>query len=311
MHTCMRGEQTIIIFGLPCWFSSSRSSGLLPCVVLLKMEHGTSACMTQPLPLLCAGQCDTSMSLIQGNFKPYCHVLSAVHLCWHVVSIPQNQITKLQNALRRRVPTMPHPPSLAEPGEQRWGSCQPDSSSVLSSHVPPTWLNMTNSPSQNKPRGVSCATADPLHAQAPLCPCANGAQHPSRPTAPIPLQKQTPNHGFYTGWMSWCIRKALFLIGIRTETAEREHELMKGTGRIFCPRIFCLVPAEKRDTLCSANELSATITVYTAASETYPCAFWHCAPQACMSGLGIKKIPLLCKRVKVWAPPGLENITNT
>lgn len=48
---------------------------------------------------------------------------------------------------------------------------------------------------------------------------------------------------------------------------------MKETGRIFCPRAFCLVPAEKRDTLCSANELSAAITVYTAASEPYPCAF--------------------------------------
>ncbi len=168
-----------------------------------------------------------------------------------------------------------------------------------------TWLTVHP---RTKPRGVSCATADPLHAQAPLCPCANGAQHPSRPTAPIPLQKQTPNHGFYTGWTSWCIRKALFLIGIRTETAEREHELMKGTGRIFCPRVFCLVPAEKRDTLCSANELSAAITVYTAASETYPCAFWHCAPQAWMAGLGIKKIPPLCKRIKVWATLGLTNI---
>lgn len=48
----------------------------------------------------------------------------------------------------------------------------------------------------------------------------------------------------------------------------RGHELMKGTGRVFCP-----VPAEKRDTLCSASELSAAITVYTAASESYPCAF--------------------------------------
>ena len=68
-------------------------------------------------------------------------------------------------------------------------------------------------------------------------------------------------------------KKALFLIGIRTETAEREHELMKGTGRIFCPRVFCPVPAEKRDTLCSANELSAAITVYTASSEPCPCGF--------------------------------------
>lgn len=48
MHTCMHGEQTTIIFGLPCHFSSSQLSGLLPCVVWLKMERGT-----QPPPLLC------------------------------------------------------------------------------------------------------------------------------------------------------------------------------------------------------------------------------------------------------------------
>lgn len=48
---------------------------------------------------------------------------------------------------------------------------------------------------------------------------------------------------------------------------------MKGTGGIFCPRVFCLVPAEKRDTLCSANGLSAAITVYTAPLEPYPGAF--------------------------------------
>lgn len=63
----------------------------------------------------------------------------------------------------------------------------------------------------------------------------------------------------------------------RTKTAQSEHELMK--GRIFCPRVFCLVPAEKRDTLCSASMLSAAITVYTAAWEPNPCAFWHGAPQ--------------------------------
>lgn len=97
--------------------------------------------------------------------------------------------------------------------------------------------------------------------------------HPPRPIAPIPLQKQTPHHGLYTVWTPWYIRKALFLIDIRTETAEREHELMKGTGRIFCPCVFCLVPAEKRDTVCSANELSAAITVYTAAAEPHPYAF--------------------------------------
>lgn len=178
---------------------------------------------------------------------------------------------------------MLHPPSFAEPGEQRWVSCQPDSSSVLLSHVPPTWLNMTNSPSQNKPRGVFCSTTEPLHPQSPLCPCANGVQHSHHPTAPIPLHKQTPN-GLYIGWMSYYIRKAVFLIDIRTE---REHELMKGTGYIFCPCVFCLVPAEKLDTLCSANDLSAAITVYTAASESYPCAFWHTSPQCLTWGMDL------------------------
>lgn len=71
--------------------------------------------------------------------------------------------------------------------------------------------------------------------------------------------------------MSQHMRKAAVLIGGRTKTAQSEHELMK--GRIFCPRVFCLVPAEKRDTLCSANMLSAAITVYTAAWEPNPCAF--------------------------------------
>lgn len=87
--------------------------------------------------------------------------------------------------------------------------------------------------------------------------------------------------------MSEYIRKAQFLIGIRTETAEREHELMRGTGHIFCPHVFCLVPAEKRDTLCSANELSAAITVYTASPEPYPCAFWHGAPQGSTQSMDV------------------------
>lgn len=71
------------------------------------------------------------------------------------------------------------------------------------------------------------------------------------------------------------IRKALFLIGVGTKTAESEHELMKAAGRVLCPRVFCLDPAEKRDTLCSASELSAAIMVYTASPEPYPRAFWH------------------------------------
>lgn len=58
-------------------------------------------------------------------------------------------------------------------------------------HVPPTWLCMINSPSQNKPRGVSCATSDHLHAQAPLCPRANGAQHPHG--------LHPPHNGLYLG----------------------------------------------------------------------------------------------------------------
>lgn len=76
MCTGIHGEQTIIIFGLPCWFSSLRLSGLLSCV---QLNTGTSARVTRPLPVPCGGHCDTSMmSLIKGNFP-------AVHLCWHVV----------------------------------------------------------------------------------------------------------------------------------------------------------------------------------------------------------------------------------
>lgn len=35
--------------------------------------------------------------------------------------------------------------------------------------------------------------------------------------------------------MSWYISRTLLLIGIGTKPAESEHELMKGTGRVFCP----------------------------------------------------------------------------
>lgn len=87
----------------------------------------------------------------------------------------------------------------------------------------------------------------------------------------------TPKTCYLCRMMSQHMRKAAVLIGGRTKTVQSEHELMK--GRIFCPRVFCLVPAEKRDTLCSASMLSAAITVYTAAWEPNPCAFWHGAPQ--------------------------------
>lgn len=116
-------------FCLLCWFSSSRLNGLLPCVVRLKMEHGMSACMTQPLPLLNTGQCDTSMSLIQGDFKLYCHVCllyTYADMLFLSYKTKLQNCGRLQNALEWRVPTMPHPLSLTKPGEKTWGPCQPD-----------------------------------------------------------------------------------------------------------------------------------------------------------------------------------------
>lgn len=148
-------------------------------------------------------------------------------------------------------------PSLSLPER----SFQPDSLSALSSHVPATWLNMINCPSER--RGSSPPTGGPQRTQAPLCPCANDARPHPTPRLPKNILRIKP-------FKPQIIRKALFLLGQR---ATSEHELMKATGRVFCPHVFCRNPAEKRDTLCSASELSAAIMVYTASPEPYPCAF--------------------------------------
>lgn len=167
-----------------------------------------------------------------------------------------------------------------------------------------TWLPVHP---RTNPGGVPRATADPLHAQSQLCPRASTW---SRRT--LPLQKQTHHHGLYAGWTPWNIRKAVFLIGIRIETAEREHELMKEKGCIFCPCVFCLVPAEKRDTVCSPDELSAAITAYTVTLESHPFDMmlhiaWH---WTWMSGLGITEMLRLYLQITVWSIPGLETQKN-
>lgn len=196
MRTCMHGEQTVIIFGLPCWFSSSQLSRLSPCV-MQKWSTGRvhawhNHCLfCAPVSVIREWASSGVISSLIVTFVCRPLVLTC---CFYRTKPNYEIVADCKMHLSGVFPQCRTLLSRSEPGEQRWGSCQPDSSSVLSSHVPPTWLNMTNSPSQNKPRGVSCATTDPLHAQAPLCPCTNGAQHPSCPAAPIPLQKQT-NHG--------------------------------------------------------------------------------------------------------------------
>ena len=112
--------------------------------------------------------------------SPYRHVsLPSTHadMLFQSFKIKLRNCGRLQRALRRRVPTMPHPPSLAEPSERRWGSCQPDSSSVLSSHVPSTWLNMTNSPSipEQTQGGLLCNGRPPTCTSSALSLCKWGA----------------------------------------------------------------------------------------------------------------------------------------
>lgn len=131
------------------------------------------------------------------------------------------------------------------------------------------------SPIPGQTQGVSCAASDSpgckrFTVSSPASCCCSHACPPSKIII-------TPKTCYLCRMMCQHMRKAAVLIGGRTKTAQSEHELMK--GRIFCPRVFCLVPAEKRDTLCSASMLSAAITVYTAAWEPNPCAFWHGAPQ--------------------------------
>lgn len=172
MRTCMHGDKQSLFL-----VSRVDSPPALGCRVscCYKWSTGASACMSQPLPLLCAGQCDTSMSLIEGLFQAslsrlVCRPLVLTcRFCPHKSKL--RNCGRLQNALRRRVPTMPHPPlPRLNPMNRDEGSCQPDSSSAPSSHVPPTWLNMTNSASQNKPkRGSLVQRRPPTCASLALC----------------------------------------------------------------------------------------------------------------------------------------------
>lgn len=246
--------------------------------VWLKMEHWTSACMTQRLPLLCAGQCDASTSPIQGNLSLIvtfaCRPL--VLTCCFYSTKPNYEIVadcKMHfSGVFPQCCTLP--PSLNPANRDEVPASQ-----TVRQLCPPMchqlgWTWLTVHPRTN-PGGFLVQRSTPYMHKLSFVLVQMG-----RSTHLVLPHPSPSNHGLYT---ECCFRKALFLIGISTETAEKERELMKGTGRIFCPCVFCLVPAEKRDTLCSANELSTAITVYTAASEPYPCAFWHCAPQ-CLTG---------------------------
>lgn len=229
--------------------------------------------------LFCAGgHCARCMSLIEGNFEPHCHVCLAVHLCWHVVFCPsETQLQncgRLQNALQQRVPTNAAP-SLSR--WTRWTQMRLLPARRFVSAVLPCATNLAEheSPIPGQTQGVSCAASDSpgckrFTVSSPASCCCSHACPPSKIII-------TPKTCYLCRMMSQHMRKAAVLIGGRTKTAQSKHELMK--GRIFCPRVFCLVPAEKRDTLCSASMLSAAITVYTAAWEPNPCAFWHGAPQ--------------------------------
>lgn len=180
-----------------CWFSPSSSSGLL---LKTKDEgmHDTNSGLFSPLFLnfvsVCGSRRGRCTRLAVGNFNPDCHVSQLFHLWRHVVSLSKSQITKkkkrLQNTLQR-VPTMPPPPSLPERGV----SSQPDSLSAPSSHVPPTWLNTINRPSEDNPRGSLVQTAC---TSPPLSLCKQGTASPNLPTPPPVSQKQTPNHGIST-----------------------------------------------------------------------------------------------------------------
>lgn len=129
-------------------------------------------------------------------------------------------------------PQMPHPLSLslAEPGEHRWGCCQPDGLSAPSSHAPPTWLNMSPIPGQTQ-GGFLCsvwlAWMQKVHRVLTsillLQPCLSS------------LQKTiTPKTCYLCRMMSQYMRKAAVLIGGRTKTVQSEHELMKG---LLSPRL--------------------------------------------------------------------------
>lgn len=103
--------------------------------------------------------------------------------------------------------------------------------------------------------GLVQPLALPPHTSTTLC--ANDAQ-------PLPTRSPSPSRPLPRAPLGWVSRSRL-LIGVRTKTAASEHELMEAAGRALCSRLFCLVPVQKRDAPCSANKLSAAITLYTAA----------------------------------------------
>lgn len=112
----------------------------------------------------CTAYCDRSMILIQGNFKPYCHVsvLSAfADMLFMSITAKLWNCVWLQNALERRVPITVRPVNRDD---------APTSQTGLSLHAPITcdaWL--TVHPRKKRRvcvRGVfSCATSDHQHAQ--------------------------------------------------------------------------------------------------------------------------------------------------
>lgn len=197
-------------FWPPVLISSSRLSDSLPCAALLKMEPGTSARMTQPLSLLCACHCDAS-SIHGSNFEPYCHIRLAT-TCADMPPPCQSKLRncgRLQNASKWRVLIRQRCPSLGG-DETRAPSIHP-SQFVTSA-----------------PAFVPNMAGHDLHLPQ-TGPCRGPLSRLPRPGC-----TQFP-HSLYG---QPTLANALILIGIRTETAEGERELMKGTGHIFCPRAF-------------------------------------------------------------------------
>lgn len=147
MHTCMHGEQTIIIFGVPCWFPSSRLSGLL------WAKNGAHAWHNRCLfcALLIVIRARASSRVISSRIVTFLCCLLVLTCCFYP-SEPNYEIVADCKMHTGVFPQRRALPPLAEPGEQRWGSCQPASSSVPLPCA--TNLYMINSLSQNKPRGV-------------------------------------------------------------------------------------------------------------------------------------------------------------
>lgn len=148
--------------------------------------------MTQPLPLLCAAHCDTSTSLIQGNFKPYCHV-SLLSTCADMLFLSIR--TKLRNCgwlqnAHRRVPTTPRPPSPRWARRTEMGFLPASQPVLLCRYrVPPTCTWLTVCPRTNQ--GGLCNIWPPTCTSSALSLCKWGA-------API-SSTHPPNHGLGHG----------------------------------------------------------------------------------------------------------------